>query len=70
MRDKNTPVIILHGFENKEIAIIMKEVKRALSNDIIFAKSTETSLKMKLRDLIEDVSEDHRYIKNNPPAKK
>lgn len=35
--------------------------------DLIFAKTTENSLQMKLADLIEDMSEDHEYLKNHPP---
>ncbi len=37
------------------------------TGDLIFAKTTENSLHMKLADLIEDMSEDHEYLKNNPP---
>ncbi len=35
--------------------------------DLIFARTTENSLRMKLADLIADMSEDHEYLKNNPP---
>lgn len=64
-------VIVLHAFDNREISLIMKAVKRELSGrDIIFAKSTPTSLKMRLGELVEDVNEDHQYIKQNPPQKK
>jgi hypothetical protein len=37
------------------------------TGDLIFAKTTDNSLEMKLADLIEDMSEDHEYLKNNPP---
>lgn len=37
------------------------------TGDLIFARSTENSLQMKLADLIEDMSEDHEYLRNNPP---
>ncbi len=62
-------VIIMNGFSNAEIARIMKSVKSLFDNprDLIFAKTTETSLQMKLADLIEDMSEDHEYLKKNPP---
>ncbi len=35
--------------------------------DLIFARTTENSLQMKLADLIADMSEDHEYLRNNPP---
>ena len=62
-------VIIMHGFEYAEIDLIMRAVKKQVESprDVIFAKSTENSLKMKLADLIEDLAEDHEYLKNNPP---
>jgi hypothetical protein len=62
-------VIILNGFENQEIDMIMRSVKALYPppRDLIFAKTTETSLQMKLADLIRDISEDHEYLKNNPP---
>ncbi len=37
--------------------------------DLIFARTTENSLQMKLADLIVDMSEDHEYLKNNPPQR-
>lgn len=66
--EQQQAVIVLHGFENREISLIMRAVKGALAKrDIIFAKTTAHSLKMRVSELIEDVSEDHRYIKSNPP---
>lgn len=38
------------------------------ARDLIFAKTTKNSLQMKLADLIVDMSEDHEYLRNNPPA--
>ncbi len=59
----------MHGFEYTEIDLIMRAVKKTLESprDVIFAKSTENSLTMKLSDLIEDLSQDHAYLKENPP---
>ena len=47
----------------------MRAVKRELGKEteIIFAKTTENSLKMKVGALIEDLTEDHEYLKQNPP---
>ena len=62
-------VMIMHGFENADIDRVMKAVREALGRpkDLIFAKSTPNSLKMQLGELIQDMSEDHEYLKNNPP---
>lgn len=62
-------VIIMHGMDNTEIDLVMRAIKKTLDKerDTIFAKTTENNLKMKLGDLIEDVAEDHEYLKANPP---
>jgi hypothetical protein len=44
------------------------EAQQVGTGDLIFAKTTESSVEMKLVDLIEDMSEDHAYLKNNPPG--
>ena len=64
-------VIILNGFSNDEIARIMAAVKPLFEKprDLIFAKTTQHSVEMKLKDLIVDISEDHEYLKKNPPTK-
>jgi hypothetical protein len=46
----------------------LPETQSIATGDLIFAMSTENSLQMKLADLIEDMSEDHEYLKNNPPG--
>lgn len=62
-------VIIMHGMDNAEMDLVMRAVKKTLdkSRDTIFAKTTENSLKMKVGALIEDLTEDHEYLKENPP---
>ncbi len=64
-------VIIMNGFSNDEIARIMAAVKPLFENprDLIFAKTTKHSVEMKLKDLIVDISQDHEYLKKNPPTK-
>lgn len=59
----------MHGFEYQEIDLIMRAVKKTVESprDVIFAKTTENSLTMKLSDLIEDLSQDHAYLRDNPP---
>ncbi len=73
-RDEKHPslenkVVIMNGFSYEEITRIMRAVKALFDNprDLIFAKTTDSSLEMKLSDLIIDMSEDHEYLKNNPP---
>ncbi len=46
----------------------LPEVQRVSTKDLIFAKTTPNSIEMKLKDLIEDMSEDHEYLKKNPPT--
>jgi len=46
----------------------LPEAQSVATGDLIFAMSTENSLQMKLADLIEDMSEDHEYLKKNPPG--
>lgn len=59
----------MNGFDYAEIDLIMRAVKRELGKEteIIFAKTTENSIRMKVGELIEDLTEDHEYLKNNPP---
>lgn len=63
-------VIIMHGFSYEEINRIMKVVKQQFDTprDLVFAKTTDTSLTMVLKDLIEDMCEDHESLKRNPPT--
>ena len=61
----------MHGLSYAEIDLVMRAAKKQLENpkDVIFAKTTDNSLKMKVEELIEDLSEDHNYLKENPPEK-
>lgn len=69
--DLTQRVIIMNGFSAEEMDTILKVVKKSVSEpqDVIFAMTTKTSVEMKLRDLIEDMTEDHEYLKKNPPSK-
>jgi hypothetical protein len=74
-------VVILNGFEDSEILEIMRQVKglcrtgaegetpaiAASRGDLIFARTTAASLQTRLGSLIIDLSEDHDYLKKNPP---
>jgi hypothetical protein len=63
-------VVILHGFSNEQIFAILKAVKREMGSeaDVAFATTTPHSLNMKLQEVISDVSEEHAYMKANPPG--
>ncbi|MFW6249705.1 MAG: DUF3783 domain-containing protein [Alkalispirochaetaceae bacterium] len=69
--DLTQRVIIMNGFSAEEMDTILKVVKKSVSDpqDVIFAMTTKTSVEMKLRDLIEDMTEDHEYLKKNPPSR-
>ncbi len=69
-KELDNKVIILNGFSYEEINSIMRAIKPLFENprDLIFAKTTEKSVEMVLKDLIVDMSQDHEYLKNNPPA--
>jgi hypothetical protein len=58
-----TKVVLLSGFSDEEALLAMRAVKAAVpeGKDIAFAMTTETNLTWKLSDLIEHVSEEHRY---------
>jgi hypothetical protein len=45
----------------------LPEAREVKPGDLIFAKTTGNSLQMKLADLIVDMSEDHEYLRKNPP---
>ena len=48
----------------------LPEAKEVDTADLIFAKATPNSLQMKLADIVEDASEDHEYLRKNPPGKR
>lgn len=64
--------VFLHNFSNKEISLILKAVNTLYPDKrerkkLVFAKTTETSLQMKVKEWIEDTAEDHLYLLENPP---
>lgn len=71
-KELDNKVIIMNGFTYEEINKIMRAVKQLFEKprDLIFAKTTEQSVEMTLKDLIVDMSEDHEYLKKNPPQLK
>lgn len=68
METQEQRVMILHGFSREELYMAIRAVKTVLPEaDVAFAKSTEHSLKRTLGDLVEEIGEDHAYMKANPP---
>jgi len=71
-KELDNRVIIMNGFSYDEISRIMKAVKPLFDKpgDLIFAMTTERSLETRVKDLIVDMSQDHEYLKKNPPNRK
>ena len=67
--DKGYRVVLFHGFSQDEMGRIMRGIKSVADDPgkVAFCMSTENNLDWKIRDLIEDVTEEHDYMKNNPP---
>jgi hypothetical protein len=61
--------ILLHGFSREELSAVMRAVRSAVKDpgDIAFAVTTEANADWKVRDLVREVTEEHEYMKNNPP---
>ena len=59
----------MNGFSQPEIIQIMRTIKSMYEDpqNLIFVTTTKSNLDFKLRDLIHDVSEDHEYLRKNPP---
>ncbi len=57
--------IIFHGFSHEELNLLMKTIKEVIDipGKIIMAVTTPTSLEWKLKDLIEELSKEHRYFR-------
>jgi hypothetical protein len=62
-------VVFMHGFSQEEMARIIRGVKSIVEDPgaVAFCMSTENNLEWKVKDLIADVTEEHDYMKKNPP---
>ncbi|TAH56188.1 MAG: DUF3783 domain-containing protein [Sphaerochaeta sp.] len=68
METQEQRVMILHGFSREELYMAIRAVKTVLPDaDVAFAKSTGHSLKRTLGELVDEIAEDHAYMKANPP---
>ncbi len=70
VEDRGYKVIFMHGFSQDEMSRIMRGVKSVVDDPsmVAFCMTTKNNLEWKLRDLIGDVTEEHDYLKNNPPG--
>ncbi|MCE5255837.1 MAG: DUF3783 domain-containing protein [Spirochaetaceae bacterium] len=65
--DENFKAVILHGFTGEQALQVMRAVK-ALGispQDTAFATTTPSNLKWKVSELVEQLSEEHAYMKIN-----
>jgi hypothetical protein len=58
-------VVVLHGFDQEQISLVLKAVKQAVDDPhgIAFATTTPTNLGWKTSELIEHVVEEHEEMK-------
>ena len=65
VKDQGFRVVFMHGFSQDEMGRIMRGVKSVADDPskVAFCMSTENNLDWKIRDLIEDVTEEHAYMK-------
>ena len=66
----NTKVVFLHGFSQEEISRIIRGVKSVAADpgSVAFCMTTENNLEWKVKDLIKDVTEEHAFLRDNPPG--
>jgi hypothetical protein len=64
----DNPVVFLHGFSDKVLFDLIKAVKEAARTagvdpgHIAFASSTPTNLNWKIKDLIQEVRQEHQLM--------
>ncbi|MDR3342056.1 MAG: DUF3783 domain-containing protein [Treponema sp.] len=68
----DNPVVLVHGVEEETLIAIVRAIKKAAVEAgvdpaaIAFASSTPTNLEWKVKDLIREVQQEHRYFQHNP----
>ncbi|MBN2652181.1 MAG: DUF3783 domain-containing protein [Spirochaetales bacterium] len=57
-------VVLLNGFSREEVFAILKAVKAVVSDpkEVAFATSTPVNLDWKFKDIISDVSQEHKFF--------
>ncbi len=63
-------VVMIHGFSREETVLIMRAIKSAVQDPsgVAFTTTTPTNLEWKVKDLIDEVRQEHAYMQNNPPG--
>ncbi|MCX7653934.1 MAG: DUF3783 domain-containing protein [Fervidobacterium sp.] len=56
-------VVLLHNFEEQDILRVMKLLKEAFNEEIIFATTTPTSLKWTVETLLMELNKEHEEFK-------
>ncbi len=57
-------IIVFHGFSKEKLNKVINAIKKVSEGDnIIMAVSTPTSLEWKLKELIEELTKEHEYMK-------
>ena len=70
----DTPVVLMHGFTNEQALAVMRAAKKAAAETgadpacIAFATTTPTNIEWKVSALLEEVAEEHEYMRLNPPG--
>ncbi len=70
----DAPVVLMHGFSRELTIAIMRAAKKAAQENgldpsgIAFATTTPTNVEWKVGDLLKEVSEEHDFMKKNPPG--
>ncbi|MBI9103021.1 MAG: DUF3783 domain-containing protein [Spirochaetales bacterium] len=64
-------VVLIHGFSREETMKILKAVKSKVSDPagVAFSMTTSTNIEWKIKDLVNEVREEHEYLRANPPGK-
>ena len=61
---KKGRVVVFHGFSEEESRTLLRLIRENMEDGrgIAFCMSTPVNLEWKLKDLFEDVSEEHEYM--------
>lgn len=71
---KKSPVVLMHGFSSDQALAVMRAAKKAAAEhgldpaDIAFATTTPTNVEWTVATLIEEVTGEHLYLRENPPG--
>jgi hypothetical protein len=60
-------IVLLHGFDQEDVLVIMRAVKAALpaAREAAFATTTPSNLEWKVSDLLEHIAEEHAWFREN-----